>query len=283
MLNLSSILRRNRQDPIDDFRIVRTWKEYTEDRKYMKYLMYELEMMEENGNIVHFYKAVKFTRIIRLPKSAKQSESFMDMHAQVLAAVWERNIKLLTIIANLLHPVAIGLLYLYGVQGVADSPEQAKNIADKDFIALCSVLQGTYRVLEHRALTYDELEWLHEKMYTMDTMTVVRGIPKAKTGGVDAGDKGMGGKNVNVDSQDTTEEYISGMSDKEYVLQIISSPVKAEHLERWLGQTAREMTRWNKQLQGSTSMNFSLSIPMMYMANLGASQGGTTPIRNPTA
>lgn len=239
----------------------------------MKYLMYELEMLEENGNIVHFYKAVKFTRIIRLPKSAKQSESFMDMHGQVLAAIWERNIKLLTVIANLLHPVALGLLYIYGVQGVATTPEDAKKIADKDFIGLCSVLQGTYRVLEHRTLTYDELEWLHEKMYTMDCMTVVRGIPKAKSGGVDVGDKGMGGKNVNADSQDATEEYIAGMSDKEYVLQIISSPVKAEHLERWLGQTAREMTRWNKQLQGSTSMNFSLSIPMMYMANLGASQG----------
>ena len=273
MLNLSSIIRKNNHDPVDDFRIVRTWKEYTDDRKYMKYLMYELEMMEDNGNVVHFYKAVKFTRIIRLPKSAKQSESFMDMHSQVLAAVWERNIKLLTVIANLLHPVALGLLYIYGVQGVAQTPEDAKSIADKDFVGLCSVLQGTYRVLEHRILTYDELEWLHEKMYTMDCMTVVRGIPKAKSGGVDAGDKGMGGKNVNADSQDTTEEYIAGMSDREYVLQIISSPVKAEHLERWLGQTAREMTRWNKQLQGSTSMNFSLSIPMMYMANLGASQG----------
>ena len=273
MLNLSTILRKNRQDPIDDFRIIRSWKEYTDDRKYMKYLMYELETMEENGNIVHFYKAVKFTRVIRLPKSAKQSESFMDMHGQVLAAVWERNIKLLTIIANLLQPVALGLLYLYGVQGVSETPERAKAIADKDFIGLCSVLQGTYRVLEHRVLTYDELEWLHEKMYTMNQMTVIRGIPKAKIGGVDVGDKGMGGKNVNTNSQDTTEEYISGMSDREYVLQIISSPVKAEHLERWLGQTAREMTRWNKQLQGSTSMNFSLSIPMMYMANLGASQG----------
>ena len=273
MFNLSTILRKNRQDPIDNFRIVRSWKEYTDDRKYMKYLMYELEMMEENGNVIHFYKAVKFTRIIRLPKSAKQSESFMDMHSQVLAAVWERNIKLLTIIANLLQPIALGLLYLYGVQGVSDTPQRAKEIVDKDFVALCSVLQGTYRVLEHRALTYDELEWLHEKMYTMDHMTVVRGIPKAKKGGVDVGDKGMGGKNVNADSQDTTEEYISGMSDREYVLQIISSPVKTEHLERWLGQTAREMTRWNKQLQGSASMNFSLSIPMMYMANLGASQG----------
>lgn len=94
--------------------------------KYMKYLMYELEMMEDNGNVVHFYKAVKFTRIIRLPKSAKQSESFMDMHGQVLAAVWERNIKLLTVIANLLHPVALGLLYIYGVQGVSQTPEDAK-------------------------------------------------------------------------------------------------------------------------------------------------------------
>lgn len=270
---LSSILKKNRHDPTDDFRIVRTWKEYTDDRKFMKYLMYELEMMEENGNVVHFYKAVKFTRIIRLPKSAKQSESFMDMHGQVLAAIWERNIKLLTIIANLLKPVPLGLLYLYGVQGVSTTPDEAKAIADKDFVGLCSVLQGTYRVLEHRVLTYDELEWLHEKMYTMDRLTVVRGIPKAKSGGVDVGDKGMGGKNVNADSQDTTEEYISGMSDREYVLQIISSPVKSEHLERWLGQTAREMTRWYKQLQGNTSMNFSLSIPMMYMANLGASEG----------
>lgn len=270
---LSSILKKNRHDPTDDFRIVRTWKEYTDDRKFMKYLMYELEMMEENGNVVHFYKAVKFTRIIRLPKSAKQSESFMDMHGQVLAAIWERNIKLLTIIANLLKPVPLGLLYLYGVQGVSTTPDEAKAIADKDFVGLCSVLQGTYRVLEHRTLTYDELEWLHEKMYTMDRLTVVRGIPKAKSGGVDVGDKGMGGKNVNADSQDTTEEYISGMSDREYVLQIISSPVKSEHLERWLGQTAREMTRWYKQLQGNTSMNFSLSIPMMYMANLGASEG----------
>ncbi len=273
MINLPSILRKSKPRSDDDLKIVRSWKEYTPDRKSMTYLMFELEMHEPGGEVIHFYKAIKLTRIIRLPKNAKQSESFMAMHSQVLAAIWERNIKLLTLIANLLTPVPLGLMYLYGVQGVADSEEQAKFIADNDFIALSSVLQGTYRVLEHRILTYDELEWLTEKMYTMDKLTVIRGIPQAKNGGVDVGEKGMGGKNVNPESQDTTEEYISGMSDKEYVLQIISSPVKAEHLERWLAQTAQEMTKWNKQLQGSSSMNFSLSIPMMYMANLGASQG----------
>ena len=273
MLNLPSILRKSKPDHNDDLKILRNWKEYTDDRKSMKYLMYELEMHEPGGNVVRFYKAVKLTRIIRLPKNSKQSESFMSMHAQVLAAVWERNIKLLTVIANLLNPVPLGMMYLYGVQGVAKTEERAKYIADNDFVALSSILQGTYRVLEHRILTYDELEWLTEKMYMMDKMTVLRGIPQAKDGGVDAGNKGMGNKTVNPDAQDTTEEYIAGMSDKEYILQIISSPVKAEHLERWLAQTAQEMTRWNKQLQGMTSINFSISIPMMYMANLGASQG----------
>ena len=273
MINLPSILRKSKPGNDDDLKIIRNWKEYTHDRKSMTYLMFELEMHEPGGQVLHFYKAIKLTRIIRLPKNAKQSESFMSMHSQVLAAVWERNIKLLTLIANLLNPVPLGLMYMYGVQGVAETEEKAKYIADHEFIALSSVLQGTYRVLEHRILTYDELEWLTEKMYMMDKLTVIRGIPQAKDGGVDAGNKGMGGKNVNPDSQDTTEEYIAGMSDKEYILQVISSPVKAEHLEKWLSQTAIEMTKWNKQLQGSSSMNFSLSIPMMYMANLGASQG----------
>lgn len=50
-MNISSVIKKKRQYPTDDFRIVRSWKEYTDDRKYMKYLMYELELMEENGNV----------------------------------------------------------------------------------------------------------------------------------------------------------------------------------------------------------------------------------------
>ena len=273
MLDLARILRKSKPGYDDDLKILRNWAEYSDDRSNMNYLMYELEMEDASGKVTHFYKAIKLLRIIRLPKSAKQSTSFMDMHAQVLAAIWERGIKFITVIANMLNPVPLGLLYLYGVQGVAETEEQAKFIADNDYIALTSVLQGTYRVLEYKTITYQELEWLREKMFSMRNMTVVRGLPKAKAGGVDGGDKGMGASNVNPESQDTTEEFIAGMSDKEYVVQILSTPVKAEHLERWLAQTAQEMTRWNKQLQGTTSFNAGISLPMMYMANLGASQG----------
>ena len=273
MLDLARILSKSKPGYDDDLKILRNWAEYSDDRTKTNYLMYELEMEDASGQVTHFYKAIKLLRIIRLPKSAKQSKSFMDMHAQVLAAIWERNIKFLTVIANMLNPVPLGLLYLYGVQGVAETEEQARMIADNDYIALTSVLQGTYRVLEFKPITYQELEWLREKMFSMRNLTVVRGIPKAKQSGVDGGDKGMGGANVNPDSQDTTEEFIAGMSDKEYVVQILSTPVKSEHLERWLAQTAQEMTRWNKQLQGTTSFNAGISLPMMYMANLGASEG----------
>ena len=273
MLDLARILSKSKPGYEDDLKILRNWAEYSEDRTKMEYLMYELEMEDSTGRVTHFYKAIKFLRIIRLPKSAKQSKSLMDMHSQVLAAVWERNVNLVTVMANMLNPIPLGLLYLYGVQGVAETEEQAKHIADNDFVGLTAILQGTYRVLEHRMITYQELEWLREKMFSMRNMVVVRGIPKAKNGGVDGGDKGMGSSNVNPDSQDTTEEFIAGMSDKEYIVQILSTPVKAEHLERWLSQTAQEMTKWNKQLQGTSTFNAGISLPMMYMANLGASEG----------
>lgn len=38
MLNLSSIIQRSRHDPVDDFRIVRSWKEYTDDRQVYEIL-----------------------------------------------------------------------------------------------------------------------------------------------------------------------------------------------------------------------------------------------------
>lgn len=43
----------------------------------------------------------------------------------------------------------------------------------------------------------------------MEFLTAVRGIPKAAPTGEDGGNKGMGGKNVNLDSQRTLEEFVS--------------------------------------------------------------------------
>ena len=273
MLDLKKIVPQKNLNE-DDLKILRTWAEFSEDRKNARSLMYEFEMEDESGNVHHLFKCVKLVRVVRLPKAAKQSDRVMQTHSRLLQAVWQQDIKLVTVIANILKPVPFGLMYLYGIQAIATTEEEAKNIANRDYISLIHLLQGSYRVLEFQELTYQELEWLREKMFSMKHMTVVRGIPKAKGGdGKKQGAEIAYGVDTSMDEEDTTEEFIAGMSGREYVVQVLSTPVKAEHLERWLAQTAQEMTAFNSQLQGTSNIGFNLSVPMMFMANVGASQG----------
>ena len=63
--------------PEDDFRIIQSWAEYDEksskppEERNLKYLCYELEVMNpDTGEITHFYKAIKFARVIRLPANS---------------------------------------------------------------------------------------------------------------------------------------------------------------------------------------------------------------------
>lgn len=266
--------------PEDDFRILDSWAEYKEssdrdpEKRNLDYLCYEMEVMNPmTGERTHCYKAIKLARVVRLPADAKQSTALMDMQEQILTAVNQQNINLITIIANVIKPVAVGLLYLYGVQGVASSIDRAKDKAKKGFLSFIYSMQGTFRVLELRCANAEETEWLREKMYNMDYLTVVRGIPKANKAGENMGNKGMGGSNVNPDSQGTLEEIITGMADYEYVIQILSTPVYTDTLMSWQRQSQIEMSDWYGQLQGTKSLSMNLSIPMMYMANASQSQG----------
>ena len=267
-----------RESPTSTLKIIDSWTEYvpkgSTNERPLDYLCYELESIDpETGERFHYYKAIKFARVIRIPKSAKQSTALMDMHAQVLSAVYEQNYNFITVIANIREPVALGLLFLYGVQGIGSSIDEAKARAHKAFNGLIYTMQGTYRVLELRPINAQETEWLREKIYSMEYLTVVRGIPKANESGEDMGNKGMGGKNLNPDSQGTLEEIITGMADYEYVIQVLTSPVYQSTLRDWAAVTRRDMTDWYEQMQGTKGFSFNLSIPMMYAANQGTSQG----------
>ena len=256
--DIKKILNPKRYDsPIDDFRIIDSWTEYDEEyqgdinKRPLRYMCYQLEVIDpDTGEKRRYFKAVKFLRVIRLPKSAKQSTSFMDIQTAVLASVYQNGINLITIIANIIEPEPLGLLYLYGVQGVAETIDRAKEIAHDGYLGFAGAMQGSFRVLEMRCINAEETEWLREKMYGMDYLTVVRGIPKANDGGEDAGNKGMGGRNINPDSQGTLEEIIVGMADYEYIIEILSTPVYKSTLEEWSARTERDMTDWQGQLQG---------------------------------
>lgn len=267
--------------PIDDFRIVDSWIDYADKKKegsindrQLDYMCYEIEVLNPaTGEKEHLFKAIKFCRVRRLPKSAKESKSFMDMHTQILTSVWENGINFVTVIANIIEPVALGLLFLYGVQGIGRTIDDAKAAAKQDFAGFIGALHGTFRVMEVSVLTAEESEWLREKMYGMQYLTVVRGIPKAHNQGVDISKTGMDGGVANPDGQGTLEELIIGMTDYEYVVEILSTPVYSDTLKAWALRTEQDMTDWYEQLQGTKGFSFNLSIPMMYMANQSTSSG----------
>ena len=278
-IDIKKILRNSKGNmPADDFRLINSWAEYkanpNANERKLDYLCYEIEVINPaTGETRHLYKALKLLRVTRLPRSAKESLSLMDMHSQLLSAVCEQQYNLVTIIANIIEPEPLGLLFLYGVQGVSQNLEEAKKRAHSDYCGLKAMIQGTYRVMHFQDLIAKECEWLREKMFGMDYMTVVRGIPKANQGGEDAGNKGIGNKNINPDSQGTLEEIISGMTDYEYVIQVLSTPVFMDTLRAWQTQTQKDMTMWNGQLQGTKSISANISLPMAYMANASTSQG----------
>lgn len=277
--DIRRILRNSNNDmPVDDFRLIDSWTEYEEGQKAsertLEYLCYEIEVINpDTGEAKHLYKAIKLLRVERLPRDAKESLSLMDMHTQVLTAIYEQQYNFITVIANIIEPEPLGLLFLYGVQGVSPNLETAKQKAHDDYVGLIAILQGTYRVMHFRSVIARESEWLREKMFSMSYMTMVRGIPKANMGGENAGNKGIGNTNINPNSQGTIEEIIAGMVDYEYVIQVLSTPVYMATLKAWQTQTQMDMTLWNSQLQGTKSISANVSIPMMYMANASTSQG----------
>ena len=278
MHNMKKVLNPVRQVlPEDDFKILNSWSETEDDGpakdSKLRYLCYQIETIDpETGKKAKLFKALRFCRVERLPKSAKQSTSFMDMQSQVLAAVHDQNMNLVTVIANVIRPTPEGLMYLYGVQGVAEEIGEAKRICDADYNGFIAAMMGTFRVLHMRTVTAEEGAWLSEKMRSMKFMTAVRGIPKANTSGEDMGNKGIGGTNLNPDSQGTLEELITAMADYEYVIEVLSTPVYQRTLMAWQTQTQKQMTEWYGQLQGTKSLSLNLSIPMTYMTSTGASQ-----------
>lgn len=266
--------------PEDDMHIIDSHAEYEDDpskapdEQQLKFLTYEMEVRDpRTKKTTRFYKAVCLLRVIRIPEAIKQSTTFMEQQGELLAGMYEQGYNLLTVIANMIDP-PLGLMYIYGTQAASiHSIDEAKKKAYHAFKAYVSGMTALFATVEMRSLTMKEAEWLREKMYTMDYMSVIRGIPKATQAAEDAGNKGMGGNNLNPDSEGTLEKIIRGMSSHEYIIEIISTPVPKKTISQWLRRSQDDMTVWNSQLSGQESVSANISMPMMFMANTSSANG----------
>jgi hypothetical protein len=285
MYTLSEILKGKPKVIDDDIKILRSFVEYRNGNDKMDYIIIEIEMRDRDGSVVHLFKAIKMYRLIKLPDMLKQSTKMMDIQAQIMASFWENKINFINIIARIEkcgQDAPIGLMQLYGVQGVAKTIEEAKRIADADFAGLTSAIQGSYRTMEFRLLNSKEAEWLREKMANMKHIQVVRGIPMARKAPSERAVKGMGNSDTDPSSEETTEQFAAGLADNEFIAMTLVSPIEYEVLENWLTLTSKKQTQWASIMQGTTSMNAGIHIPIVFAANLGSALGSSDGVSDST-
>lgn len=276
----------------NELKIINCSIEYKIEKMLMDYIIYEFEKKDRNGEILHLFKAVKLLKIVKIPDALKQSQKLMDKQTQINAALWENHVEAISMMARIENTGdkrALGLMQLYGVQGVAKTVQDAKEIADSDFAGLIAVIQGSFRSIEYGLLTQEEAEWVREKMANMKYIEMIRGIPAAKNAGSErnsknsVGDNGAASKAGDTTSEDTSEEFAVGLSGHDFIALTLSSPIKYKVLENWLSLTSRKQTDWASIMQGSNSLSAGINIPVMFAGNLGSSLGASDGVSDSTS
>ena len=130
----------------DRLRVLDTFMVKDENNN-LKYVVHYLEKRLNDNSVVKFYKASAFFRLTRVSKMAKENKLFMETHTDIIRAMYNANVNFIEIIANVLTPTPYGLIFLYGVQSVGNTKEEAIRKCSCDFSILTSAFQGTHRTI----------------------------------------------------------------------------------------------------------------------------------------
>lgn len=276
--NFKTLLRSNYIDDedfdMDDIIIHDTSIEIKDDK--LQYLLFDFEKKVSPTKYERVFKAIKLVKLKRVPKKDLGLGGWLEMQTGVITGFYQGQINYIQIMANICHPKKEGLIYAYGVQGVSGRCiEEAMKFADIQMKTVERSITGTFHTLEYTDLTAYDARWIFQKLGCMSDMRVIRGIPTPK---ITAGrvTSNLFAANENRLIEEQSEEFLLGMDDYEYLFVLTASCVDPLVLSKWKEAQLKEQTYWASIKNGQKSMSFGISMPMVYAANMGASEGWGT-------
>lgn len=276
--NFKTILRTNYEDDedfdMDDIIIHDTSIEIENEK--LKYLLFDFEKKVAPNKYERVFKAIKLVKIKRVPKKDLGIGAWVEMQTGVITGFYQNQINYIQIFANICKPRKEGLIFAYGVQGVSGKNiEEAMHSADLQMASVERAITGTYHTLEYVDLTAYDARWIFQKLGCMEDMRIIRGIPSPKiTAGRVSSNTFAALENKN--SEEQNEEFLLGMDPYEYLFVLTATSIEPEVLSKWKEAQLKEQTYWASIKNGQKSMTFGISMPMVYAANMGASQGWGT-------
>lgn len=242
----------------------------------LQYLLFEFdkETKPGSGKYDHIYKAIKLVKLKRVPKKDLTLASFLQMQEGVITGYYQSQINYIQIFANILRPQRLGLIFAYGCQGIStDSMEEAMEDADLQMASVERGITGTFRTLEYMDLTPEDARWIFEKLGNMNSLRVIRGVPTAKKTNGRSGTASNFMTTSTADVEEQSEEFLLGMDVYEYLFVLTATSIDMDVISRWKESFLKEATYWASLQTGQKSMSFGLSMPMVYAANIGSSEG----------
>lgn len=267
----------------DHLEVVRTWREYHQDRPAeVKYFCYELLHTHEGSSEPdHYYKAVRFIRLTRVPRYLKQSGAaaggvFSQMR-DVLVGLREKNILFCNLIAK---SPALPLVFAYGVQGIADTLEEAQEYADEAYAALSINLDGTYQQLEYQPLNATEGEHLARYQDQWNNIAIARGRPIPQGAAVGSSAIFDGNRTDVENTNNQLESFIRGMSDKSFMLSLITVPLDVADLTLGWKNIADTLSKVKSEIDGTKGMSAGVALPLGMGTGLAHTTGDTHGLTN---
>ena len=261
------------QDLHDDLQVIDYYIDYDKNDR-ANYLMFNIRVKEDyEDEWTEMWKAVKLLRITGIPRAIRDTDSLMAAWDDVLTGLHDSDVNFITLMANILKPERIGLVYCYGVQAVAETAEEAQKTADIAYQGLYQTLMGNFSQIEYRLLTRQEADWIDRQMREMKHLLMLRGIPKARKNSGSSVTRSIGGGSSDPNAEEQNEEFLRGMMETEYLLLLLTSPVGFRDLEKWLNITSDQLSMYKGEMAGTKGISAGISIPIAFMGNLGAAFG----------
>lgn len=224
----------------------------------LKYVVHYLEKKLNDNSVVKFYKASAFFRLTRVSKMAKENKLFMETHTDIIRAMYNANVNFIEIIANILTPEPYGLVFLYGVQAVGNTKEEAIRKCSCDFQILITAFQGTHRTIHISSVTNEIMNFVFKNLRKQKYVSVVKGIPSSKSG---SGDN-RNPLRLDVSTDEQLEQFLAGSDQIEFCLVMMATPMSKNYINHWLTKSLEEQSKWERQKQGSASLGLSVGIPL---------------------
>ena len=245
------------------------------------YVIHKLQKVLDNGDIVTYYKASKFFKLVRVSKASKENNKIMSIQADIIRGLYTNGISIIQLIANVLTPEPVGLIYLYGAQAIAPKEEVAISECANNYKAFLNSFKGTHRTAHLEIPKRSEMNWIVKKLKEQQYITYVKGIPspRATAGGSQKRNSLLQNGNTTA-NEEQMEQFLTGLTTDEFVLMLTATPVPQQTVRTWLNRSLKEATKWESMKTGTNSFTAGISLPMTIGNSSGTSLSNSAGSNN---